>query len=200
MECFYSRKEYIESLVRNLEKVDEMENLMKEGNRMKTNVPEWLYDDVDAEKDNTEKPSSEMDLEDLIKDSLDTLKDLTRQEKSCYMKLFHFEDGVKLGIQHVKLKKMAAEKGGKIPKFPRSRSKYPTFVQHSTQTFSRVGATGASGSDNTCPGYCTLIPFKKLPEETRKLVLEVLELEEDPETVENNSTNDDEQESQQDDH
>merc|ERR1711954_468457 len=45
VEAFHSREKFIEVLLDNLEKVDRVEQEMKDGTKMRTHVPDWLFDE-----------------------------------------------------------------------------------------------------------------------------------------------------------
>ena len=167
VEAFDSRDKYIESLMKHLDRVDEIEAAMAVGKPM--NLPGWTCDDdvpseVDMETAVEERLDNDVDK--IVMDTLDIVDDMDEVEMSRYVKVFQKGD-ISLAVQHTKLKTLAKQKNQPVPKFRSQKKSYPPFVTLKTETSTRLSAVSTSGAENTKSGFCTSFIIGSLREETQ---------------------------------
>lgn len=180
VEAFDSRDNYIEVLMKALDRVDEVEATMAEGMSMK--IPAWTFGDNGPEDDDHEEGGVQMasqgnrvDINELVMDTLIVIEDLCDVDKTKYVKIFHTQETT-LAIQHTKVKVLAKEKSLPVPKFLAQKKNYPGFVTLKTETFTKMTASSSRGTANTGPGFCTSILLNKLSIETKQKVAASLNL------------------------
>ena len=175
VEAFGCRDDFIDILMKAMDRVDEVEAAMTEGMAMK--MPAWIYGEGEVgEEDRATQATQQneapaFDINKLVLDTLDIIKDLDIIDKTKYVKVFHNNDTT-LAIQHTKVKSLAKEKGLNQPKFLAQKKNYPSFVTLKTETFTKMSASANSGSTNTGPGFCTSIILSKLSAEVKLRVSE----------------------------
>ena len=175
VEAFSSRDEYIDLVMKALDRVDEIEAEMKEGKPMK--LPNWTFDTDIPDEDQEERSMNSravpsVDVDRIVMDTLNVIEGLDEVERSKYVKIFRNEENT-VAIQHTKVKSLAKEKGKPLPKFLTQRKNYPLFVTLKTETFTKLISTGSRGASNTCPGFCTSITVSKLALETKQALDEI---------------------------
>ena len=181
VEIYNSRDFYIDSLMNALDKTDEVEASMKEGQSM--NFPPWILDgsdsnDVDSISDAASSSYAEhidSGIDNLVLETLNVIKELSRVDKSKHVKMFTASES-SLGIRHTKVKSRAKELGLPVPKFLTQKKLYPRYVTLKTETFTKMDAFDNHGTANTTAGFCTSIVFAKLSSDTQTKVLECLEM------------------------
>ena len=121
MEIFGSRDEYIDLVMKAMDRIDEVESSMAVGTPI--NTPDWLdgEEEVDkAEKDKT-TINNDMDVDRIVTDSLNCIKDHKSIEKTKFIKTFgkEAEKTVKtnIAIHHTRVKNRAKECGFQVPNF-----------------------------------------------------------------------------------
>ena len=175
VEIFDSRDAYIESLMKALDRVDEVEASMTEGTAMR--MPSWIFDDggniEDNDAQNDVSASSVPTIDKLVMDTLDVIEGLNEVDKTKYVKIFHTHETT-FAIQHTKVKTLAKEKNLLVPKFLSQKKNYPGFVTLKTETFKKMTSLSSKGSANTGPGFCTSILLHKLSQQTKTRILESL--------------------------
>ena len=180
VEIFSSRDEYIKLVMTALDRIDEIESQMSEGNPM--TIPNWAFGDDAPDEEPSEqlartKPQ-EVDVDKIVRETLDLLEDFDEVERSKYMKFFH-KDVVSIGIMHNKVKTLAKQRGKTPPQFQAQQLNYPGYVTLKTLTFTKPNATSSKGAANTKAGFCTSVVFGKLSLETKKAVIAQFEIEDD---------------------
>ena len=194
VEAFSGTDDYIDLVMQALNRVDEIEAEMKEEKPM--TIPSWTFDnDLDEEEvlgTKSKKTPKDVDIDQIVLDSLAVVDGLDEVERSKYVKIFGNSE-MSLAIQHTKIKTLAKEKEESVPKFLAQKKNYPSFVTLKTETFTKLASTSSRGANNTCPGFCTSIIISKLSLETRKAIDDVfalgdeallVELDENPDDVE----------------
>ena len=175
VEAFGCRDDFIDTLMKALDRVDEDEAAMTEGMAMK--VPAWIYGDGETGEEDRATPATRpneapaFDINRLVLDTLDIIKDLNIVDKTKYVKVFHTKE-TSLAIQHTKIKALAKQKGLDQPNFQAQKKNYPSFVTLNTETFTKMSASASHGSSNTGPGFCTAIILSKLSAEVKLRVPE----------------------------
>ena len=105
VEIYHRRDSYIESVMNALNKTDEVEASMKEGQSM--NFPPWILDgsdsnDVDSISDAASSSCAEhidSGIDHLVLETLNVIKELSRVDKSKHVKMFTASES-SLGIRH----------------------------------------------------------------------------------------------------
>lgn len=175
VEALSSRDDYIDLVMKALDRVDEIEAKMAEGKAMK--LPGWTMDE--DENTGVEEPESkEVDIDQIVLDTMEMVGELDKVEITKYVKIFK-KDGLAVAIQHTKVKKLAKQKGLPYPNFQSQKRNYPSFVSLKTETFTKPTATSSKGGENTVSGFCTSIPVNRLSNEARSIVQEAFDLEDD---------------------
>ena len=171
VEIFNSRDDYIEMLMKAMNRIDEVEASMVDGDPM--SMPSWVLDgDQDQENDpdngvRSKTTSNNVDMNQLVRDSLNVIADLSDVDKTKYVKIFQSKP-TSIAIQHRKIQSLAKEKGMTVPNFLTQQTYYPFYVKLKTVTFTKLKASSSRSSTNTGPGFCTSIILKYLDHDTIK--------------------------------
>ena len=183
VEVFSSKNDYIDLVMRAMDRTDEIEALLCDGKTL--SIPGWTYDGEDGDESDEaptrtrKESSSEVDVDELVLSCLNLVTDLNEVDRSKYIKVFSKDEGLILGIQHTKLKNYAKENDKIVPKFQAQSRFYPSFVTLKTEAFTKVKSTSSRGASNTQAGFCTSVIIGKLNMITRKRIQELFGLTDD---------------------
>ena len=92
LEIFESRDEYIDLVMKAMDRVDEIEAAMAEGSNM--DVSSWAVDDIDddcaeaGKKKQVDGPINEVDVDKIVVATLNLINEMNELEKSKYAKVF----------------------------------------------------------------------------------------------------------------
>ena len=177
VEAFGNRDYYINLLMSQLNRVDEIEAVMTEGQAMK--LPGWACAEGDVLDTNDESiratTKAALDVDQIVMDTLSLLTPLAEVDRSKYAKIFHAGE-MTLAIQHSKVKNLAKEKNEPAPKFATQSKHYPSFVVLKTEAFTKMDAKCSKGAANTKAGFCTSIRVVSLGRTAQSQVKEFFEL------------------------
>ena len=184
VEIFSSRDNYINSVMKALDRIDEVEASMVEGQTL--SIPNWTFGDADFDEEVDEvNPAvarqdlvNEANVDSLVMDTFDVIDGLNDIERSKYVKVFD-KDALTLAIQHTKVKTLAKQTGKQIPNFLAQSKNYPSYVNLKTEAFTKLTATINRGASNTSAGFCTSIMINKLNVDTRKRIQEMFAISDD---------------------
>ena len=171
VEAFKDEKQFLQTVVKELEECIELEEKMTSGKQMTS--PEFLLDD-DIDIDN-ETPNI-FDIDTIVEKACEILEDKSAIDQSKIIKIFESNHKASIGIYHPGLKKEAANKGINLPKIPTPKN-YPTNVTSGVKMFTKPTATGTTGKTNVITRVCILVEAKFLKPETVEHVKELLGVE-----------------------
>ena len=192
---FVSCDEYIDLVMKAMDRVDEIEAAMAEGSSM--DVPSWAVDDGDdtsaadsGPKKQVNGEINEVDIDKIVVDTLKLIEKMDDLEKSKYANVI--KNGktqiLTIALRHTKLKDLAKRNEKPIPKFLTQQKKYPAFVTLKTEIFTKLTATSSRGAQNTSAAFCTSIQINKLVFETRTAIKDAFSLDDDSLLIEDIET------------
>ena len=191
VEIFSSKDDYIDLVMKAMDRIDEVEASMLEGKTI--SIPNWTYGEGDGEEEVDELPTTasrnDSDIDSLVMDCLNLVSEFGEVDRSKYVKVFE-KDSLILGIQHNKVKTLAKQTGKKLPNFQAQSKNYPSFVSLKTEAFTKLTATVSRGASNTLSGFCTSIMISKLKLDTKKRIQELFEIDDDALLIEETDDDD----------
>ena len=180
VEIFSSRDDYIDLVMGALDRIDEIEAQMVDGNPLK--IPNWAFgdetpDDEPAEE-HVQSKKKDVDVDRIVLDTLNLVEMLDEVDRSKYVKVFS-KDVLSIGIMHNRVKTLAKQNRKIPPNFQAQKLSYPSHVSLKTETFTKPNATSSRGGSNTGAGFCTSIAIGKLSVDVKKVIMETFGIEDD---------------------
>ena len=180
VEIFSSRDDYIDLVMGALDRIDEIEAQMVDGNPLK--IPNWAFgdetpDDEPAEE-HVQSKKKDVDVDRIVLDTLNLVELLDEVDRSKYVKVFS-KDVLSIGIMHNRVKTLAKQNRKIPPNFQAQKLSYPSHVSLKSETFTKPNATSSRGGSNTGAGFCTSIAIGKLSVDVKKVIIETFGIEDD---------------------